>query len=170
MKMFEFCIVATGIDLNDRAVMDRLYEAGCDDATVSFQKGVAVFDFAREAESFFDALTSAIRDVTQGGAHVERIEPDTLVSLAEIAQRAGLSRSAATLYAQGRRGSGFPHPVVRVTSESPLWDWYEVASWLHQNGKVPRDVMLEARVLRHMNATITLPRVEEAASPVREYA
>jgi len=37
------------------------------------------------------------------GATVERIEPDHLVSLADIARRAGLTRAAISLYAKGMR-------------------------------------------------------------------
>ena len=58
------------------------------------------------------------------GARVERIEPDHLVSMADIARRAGLTRAAISLYAKGMRAQEFPAPVARVTSEIPLWDWW----------------------------------------------
>jgi len=32
-----------------RDLEERFFEAGCDDATISFQKGVTVLEFAREA-------------------------------------------------------------------------------------------------------------------------
>ena len=81
MKAHEFTIVASGLDPEADDFEDRIYEAGCDDATLSFQKGAIVLEFAREAASFAKALVSAIADVQRAGAKVERIEPDSLVSL-----------------------------------------------------------------------------------------
>ncbi len=45
-------------------------------------------------------------------------------------RRAGLRRAAISLYAKGMRAQEFPAPVARVTSESPIWDWYEMARWM----------------------------------------
>ena len=67
---------------------------------------------------------------------VDRVEPDPLVSLADIAERAGLTRAAITNYFKGSRGKNFPPPVAKVTSDSPLWDWADVAYWMASNAKV----------------------------------
>src|SRR3546814_14246310 len=82
----------------------RFFEAGCSDATISFQKGAILLDFDRDARTFSGALMSAIADVRAAGAKVVHVEPDHLVSLAEIAVRAKISRAAATNYAKGSRG------------------------------------------------------------------
>jgi hypothetical protein len=133
----------------------RFYDAGCDDATISFQKGHIIADFAREADSIVDAIVSAVNNVEKAGARVDRVEPDPLVSLSEIAARTRFSRSGVGYYSKGERGRGdFPSPIVRVTSDSPLWEWSSVAKWLFQNDKLPREVAIEAEALRAANAAI----------------
>jgi hypothetical protein len=154
MKVHEFTIIASGLHPDADDVANIFYEAGCDDAALSFQKGVLILEFDREAPSFSSAIISALEDVLKTGAKVERIEPDHLVSLADISKRTGLSRSALTNYHQGERGEGFPTPVARVTSESPLWDWYEVAMWLHGREKIGRDVVVKARIVKEANFVI----------------
>lgn len=143
----------------DDAVMDRFFEAGCDDATISFQKGLIVLEFQREAKTRLSALVSAIIAVGKAGAEVERIEPDYLVSSSEIARRAGLVRATVSLYSEGKRGEGFPPPVARVTSDSPLWDWVEVSSWMYRQGKISSlQTVVEARMVRDLNREILMMR------------
>ena len=154
MNEFEFCIIASGLDPESEDFEQRFYDAGCDDATVSFQKGCIIVDFTREARSIDHAIVSAVRDVEAAGARVERIEPDPLVSLSDIAARSGMSRAAMTQYSKGQRGRGFPAPVARVTSDSPLWDWAAVAKWLFQNDKISRETAIEAAAFRAANAAI----------------
>jgi len=154
MKTHSFAIIATGLDPEAEDFADRFFEAGCDDATISFQKGAIVLEFDREARTFFHAMTSAIRDATNAGAKVRHVEPDHLVSLADIASRAEMTRSAASNYAKGARGQGFPTPCARVTTENPLWDWVEVARWLHRRGRLPIEEILRARAVRRANAVI----------------
>ncbi|MGH6877961.1 MAG: hypothetical protein ACREHV_11390, partial [Rhizomicrobium sp.] len=91
MKTYEFTIVATGLDPEAEDFEDRFFDAGCEDATIAFQKGAIVLEFAREAPNFLKAVASAIADVDKAGATIERVEPDHLVSLSEIARRSGLT-------------------------------------------------------------------------------
>lgn len=79
MKTYEFSIIASGLDPHADDFERRFYGAGCDDATVSFQKGHIILDFAREAKSFDEAVASAVDNVATAGATVERVEPDPLV-------------------------------------------------------------------------------------------
>ena len=160
MKTFEFTIVATGLNPKADDFEDRFFEAGCDDATIAYQKGGIILDFAREAPSFVKALASAMADVQRAGATITRIEPDPLVSLSEIARRADLTRSAISLYAKGARADDFPAPVARVTSESPLWDWYEVARWMRSHDRrVTAEHVVRARILRQMNLLVAQRRI-----------
>jgi hypothetical protein len=75
MKTFEFRVIASGPDLERDEVFDRLYEAGCDDATIGVQNGLLVFAFAREGACLDDAVVSAVADVRAAGATVDRVEP-----------------------------------------------------------------------------------------------
>jgi predicted DNA-binding transcriptional regulator AlpA len=151
---YEFSIIASGLDPQAEEFDSRFYEAGCDDATVSFQKGHIILDFAREAENFETAVESAIRDVKRAGASVDRIEPDSLVSLSDIAKRSGLTRAAVHNYAKGERAAAFPTPVARITTDSALYDWAEVSEWLCARGTVSKEVYVQARIVRQLNASI----------------
>ena len=154
MPVFEFSIIATGLDPADEAFEARFFEHGADDATISFQRGVIILDFAREAASMELALCSALDAVTDAGARILRIEPDPLVTLSDIAERSGLTRAAVSLFASGQRGSGFPLPVARVTSESPLWLWVDVAQWLVTTGRVPDIISANAVAIDHATRRI----------------
>lgn len=154
MKTYEFSVVASGLDPGAEDFESRFYDAGCDDATVSFQKGHIILDFAREADRVDVAIGSAVEAVMAVGATIDRVEPDPLVSLSEIASRTGMSRAAMTQYSKGQRGKGFPAPVARVTSDSPLWDWAVVARWLFLQKKLTRDEALEAEAMRLANEAI----------------
>ena len=72
IKTHEFTIVALGLDPEAEDFEDRFYEAGCDDATISYQKGAIILEFAREAPTVAKALMSAFADVQKAGAKVER--------------------------------------------------------------------------------------------------
>ena len=151
MKTFEFTIVASGLDHDSDEFIDHLFEAGCDDATIAVARGVIIIQFAREAESLDDAISTAIANVRSTGATVDRIEPDYLVSLSEIAERAHLTKAAVSLYTKGERGKDFPRPVARVTTSSPLWDWPEVADWLFERKQIPEEVVSEAHTIWETN-------------------
>ena len=88
---------------------DRFFEAGCDDASISVVKGTVVLSFSRGAKNFLHALVSAIKDVRAAGVMIVRVEPDTFVSMSDIAERIGMTRQAVSLLIQGERGpGGFP--------------------------------------------------------------
>jgi len=159
MKTYEFSIVASGLDPQSDDFETRFYDAGCDDATISFQKGHIIVDFAREALSADEAVASGMSNVLSAGASIDRIEPDPLVSLAEIATRAGLTRAAVTQYAKGQRQRDFPAPVARVTSASPLWDWTDVARWLNGRKLLPEDAVAEAEAVKRANDNLAQRRV-----------
>jgi hypothetical protein len=154
MKKFEFTVIASGLDPQSPDFENKFFEAGCDDATIAFAKGRILVEFEREARNFTHALVSAIIDVQKTGAKVEHVEPDYLVSLADIAERSELSRSAVSLFAKGERGQNFPSPVSRLTSESPLWDWFHVAKWLYQRGTITLESVVRAKMVRQVNRAV----------------
>ena len=155
MKTYEFSVIASGIDPTADDFEARFYDAGCDDATVSFQRGHTILDFSRASESPEVAISSALQAVRSAGATVDRVEPDPLVSLAEIAERTGLSRAAISQYANGQRRSGFPAPAVKVTSSNPLWRWAGVARWFLGRGKLSGEAVLEAEAVERANESLS---------------
>ena len=154
IKTYEFSIIASGLNPEAGDFETRFYDAGCDDATISFQKGHIIADFAREAQSLEDAIATAFDAVFSAGAKIDRVEPDPLVSLTDMAARAGLTRASLFHYSTGKRRSHFPAPVVRVTSESPLWEWATVARWMYENEKLEKEAAIDAEIVRQANVAI----------------
>ena len=62
MSEYEFSLVTTG-SLEDEAILNALFEAGCDDATFGQVDGVGYAHFVREAPAFAEAVRSAIEQV-----------------------------------------------------------------------------------------------------------
>jgi hypothetical protein len=162
MNSYEFSIVATGLSIDGDEWEDAFYAAGCDDALVSIQRGVFLIEFEREAESAAAAVESACADVRRAGATVKRIEPDPLVSSSDIAERAGITRQAVSLYVRGERGEGFPAPIACVTSSRPLWCWREVAEWLHADGRLPDEALDLAKAIDLANGELDRTSPEPA--------
>jgi hypothetical protein len=158
MKTYEFSIIASGLDPSADDFESRFYNAGCDDATISFQKGHIIVDFAREADSINAAIVSAIECVKSAGATVERVEPDPYVNLSDIAARTGLTRAAVSQYSTGSRREDFPLPVARVTTTMPLWDWADVAVWFYHHDQLPRETAIEAAAVKVANSVIDAPQ------------
>ncbi len=155
-----FTLFLSGADVLDDEQLDALYEAGCDDALFGVRDGVQYGAFDREADSFSEALASAIHDVTSAvvGLHVVRIEPDELVTLAAIAERSGLSREYIRLLSANKRGpGGFPSPVTYADHKTRLWHWPDVAHWLaeHEKAKVEVDAHA-ADLVAALNAAFDL--------------
>jgi hypothetical protein len=159
-RIHSFTLFFNGADVLDDEQFDALYEAGCDDALFGVRDGAQYGAFDREANSFSEALATAIRDVTSAvaGLQVVRIEPDELVTMAAIAERSGLSREYIRLLSTNERGpGGFPAPVTYADHKTRLWHWPDVAHWLteHEKAKVEVDVHA-ADLVAAMNAALDL--------------
>ena len=63
MPTHRFTLIVEGADLQDESVIERLFEAGCDDALVGSTDGVQFIEFARDAASSDVAILSALADV-----------------------------------------------------------------------------------------------------------
>jgi len=72
MPQFDFSLVVSSIDWDDDGFEYALFEAGCDDALVSFDKGFVVLDFTRQENNLAHAVATAIKDVESTGAKVVR--------------------------------------------------------------------------------------------------
>jgi hypothetical protein len=71
--MHEFALILASPDVTDEQC-NALYEAGCDDGTISSSQGVSRIDFAREAPSLEEAIRSAIANVNAAGLQAIRAE------------------------------------------------------------------------------------------------
>jgi hypothetical protein len=174
-REYQFTVTLEGIEDLSFDAMDRLFEASCDDATFETRCGVHFARFHRAAASPMEAIVSAIEGIEGAGLGLRavRVEPDELVTTGEIAVRAGLSREAIRLYAQGKRGpGGFPPPVAGLHQKSPLYRWSDVAAWLERTrGASGRLDASEANSIAFLNAALELrrlaPTVPDAEAAIR---
>jgi hypothetical protein len=156
MPEYEFTVVIEG-DLTDEDVARALFEAGCDDGTFGVIDGMGYGDFIREATSFANAVLGAIRQVESvGSLRVLRVEPDDIVTMADIADRMERSRESVRLLIAGRRGpGGFPSPISHGIERGRLWRWSDVAAWLEQ---LEPDEIEAAHFTAAINAALELRR------------
>lgn len=164
-----FSLVLAGVTDKTEDLEDGIYEAGCDDALISFRNGTVYLDFERSAVHFEDAVISAIFDIEK--AHlpitVVSVSPDDYVTESEIAKRLSVKRQAISLWVKGARcaKTPFPTPVMKLTEKSPLWRWHEVAKWLYQQKKIhDKEVIEIARCIETLNLALA-----ERDPEVRKY-
>jgi len=158
MNVHEFTLVIETQAGLEEGLEDALFEVGCDDATLSFRKGIAYLDFDREAGDLESAIISAIQQVEQAGLNiwVKRVEPSDLVTSAEIARRLDRSRQSVQQLISGSRGEGdFPLPVAGVTAKTMLWSWQEVTGWFLKNEKLKdKSIYENATTLKQINESL----------------
>lgn len=153
-REFDFALIVDGIDELSQDVMDAMFNAGCDDATLSIQYGLLYMEFSRSASSLKDAILSAIRDVHSAGtsARVLRVDECNLVTQADIARRISRSRQLVNQYISGERGpGGFPPPECHLSDRAPLWRWCAVSYWLVQNSLLRPEESWNAEVIFAVN-------------------
>ena len=160
MKNHEFTLVIeTPVGLTSQ-LEDGLFEAGCDDALLSFRGGIAYLDFDRQSENLETAVLSAIGQVEKSELNltVKRVEPSDLVTSAEIARRLNRSRQSIQQLVSGIRGDAdFPLPVAGVTAKTMLWSWQEVSRWFVEKGKLTEKAVYEyAVVLKQINDSLEM--------------
>lgn len=167
----EFTLVLKdAVDLTED-VENALFEAGCDDATLSVRSGRLFLTFARVAESMKDAVLSAINDVREAdiGTDVLRVDDCNLVTQADIARKIGRSRQQVHQYVTGTRGPGrFPAPVCEIATGAPLWQWCAVAYWLYENGIVTEDVFRDAEEVYTINTVLEVANCTRSHSELVE--
>lgn len=156
---YDFSLLLEGVYEVNRNVEDALFEAGCDDATISVRFGRVFLNFSRSAQSLSAAVVSAICNVRDAriGATVLRVDACDLVTQAEIARRMQRTRQCVSMYISGDRGPGsFPPPIYNIVDGQPLWYWCEVAHWLRQSNLIKEDVLRRAHEVAVINNLLEL--------------
>ena len=159
-----FTLVLHADNMDPAVLEDTIYDAGCDDALLLHRDGVPYLDFDREAESLMEAILEAIAEVHRAGPGIEvlRVEPDDLVTAADIANRTGRTKESIRLLVGGQRGpGGFPAPVRGIDQRTRLWRWAEVVPWLVRHGALanPSEALDEANAIAAVNAALQLHRL-----------
>ena len=146
--------------------MDKLFEAGCGDASPLIGKiGGLGMMFHREAESAEAALKSAISNVKKAipQAELARAEPD-LVNLTEMAELAGTTKQNLRKYAKGETAKvSDPFPIPRVAGKTDYWHGDELARWLLKktNLTVTPNVLETLTCARGLNLSIDMHKSKQ---------
>ncbi len=168
-----FVLVLSGISEPVDAIEDALFEAGCDDSTLSSRNGIVYLEFDRSAENLQAAILSAILNVekTEVEVKVIRVEPGDFVNAAEIARRLEYTREYIRLLIQGKRGEGgFPAPCSGILSKTLVWSWVEVVGWLFEHKKLTDEyVVQKAETIRDINDALELRHDPAIMSRRRKY-
>jgi hypothetical protein len=155
-----FVLVLSGVSEPDSRLEDGLYEAACDDATLSFRSGIAYLVFDRLAPSLEDAILSAVRDVERADPRltVVRVEPGDFVNASEIARRIHVTREYVRLLVQGKRGEGdFPAPQSGITGKTLVWSWAGVVRWMFQHNLLEDVTVIDiAETIRDINDALEI--------------
>lgn len=146
-------------DGDDQALLDRLFEAGCDDALPGIgQPGRLALEFTREAESGERALESALADVRSalGNAELVEVLPD-YVGLTDIAEHVGMSRQNLRKIALKHAGT---FPAAIHAGNPSIWHLSEVLLWLGQHGYPVDETTLEvSATTREFNTAMQARRL-----------
>jgi hypothetical protein len=164
---YDFALSLFGVTELTRNVEDALFEAGCDDATLSWGYGRLFLEFTRSAPSLGEAILSAIRDVRKAkiGADVLMIDECNMVTQAEIASRSGHTRQYISQLINGTRGpGGFPPPHCHLTETVQLWAWCEVSYWMFENNIIKRSIYEESMTVNAINWALEANRRNECVN------
>ncbi|MGM0533836.1 MAG: DNA-binding protein [Campylobacterota bacterium] len=114
-------------NMND--ITDKLFKAGCDDATVSFNKmGIMTLSFDREAVSAKEAVESAVENVKEALPEAILVEasPD-YVTITEISSYFGTSRQ------NTRKLFEKDMPIPVHVGKPSMWHLSNVLEWFKNN-------------------------------------
>ena len=133
-------------------IVERLGEAGCDDATIGVgQPGRLALVFSREGASAFEALISALGDVKKAVPSAQLVEagPD-FVGLTDVAEIAGMSRQNMRKLMLSHAVE-FPAPVHEGSAS--VWHLSDVLDWLNSRGgyDIKTDVFDVAKSAKQIN-------------------
>lgn len=156
MKNYEFELIFKVQNIEDMNIYsDKLFENGCDDATISFgQLGFLALSFSREANSADEAIQSAIKNILQAIPNAKLVEasPD-IVSISDIASILGYSRQYIRKLFETNL-SYLPTPI-HIGNPS-IWHLSEILNWLKDikksNNQNISDSLFEiANITREVN-------------------
>ena len=152
-------------DRDPDTLVERLGEAGCDDALVGIgQPGRLALEFTREAESAEAAVRSALADVRRAAPSAKLIEvaPD-LVGLTDVADIVGVSRQNMRKLMLAHPGS-FPAPVHEGSAS--IWHLVDVLVWLQARGSyaLTQGIVEVAQIALQVNVAKEKRRLSRASS------
>jgi len=156
MKTYEFELKFSlpNTSQNPEIFIERLAEAGCTDALVGIgQAGRLAFQFTRDANSAFEAILSAVKNIKKAIPEASLIEaaPD-LVGLSDIADILGYSRQNIRKLMMNNLVS-FPTPIHQ--GKTILWHLSSVLGWVKESNRYEIDELLLDVASTNMQLNIT---------------
>lgn len=156
-------------DSDPQTLVERLGEAGCDDALVGIGRpGRLALEFTREAADADAAVRSALADVRRAmpSARLIEVAPD-LVGLTEVADIVGVSRQNMRKLMLAHSGS-FPAPVHEGSAS--IWHLTDVLVWLQAKGgyTLVKEVQDVSRVALQVNLAKESQRLQRLVSEHQE--
>jgi hypothetical protein len=98
-----------------------------------------------------------------------RVEPEDLVTAADIAERTGRSRESVRLLIAGERGpGGFPPPISHLKSRGRIWKWTDVARWFANELGEKLPLIKEADFISALNGALEVRRMADRIERVSE--
>lgn len=131
MNTYAFNVRVQGLDLDSEYQMAGL-ECLPYALVPMMSNGVVSVEVFIDATSPVDAVLRVYKDLGTVNITVVRVDLD-LVNVADLAERAGVTRETARLWATGARRMNFPAHFT-VVGESRAWAWADVHSWLVAQG------------------------------------
>jgi predicted DNA-binding transcriptional regulator AlpA len=130
-------------DCDSDAIVERLGEAGCDDATIGVgQPGRIALLFSREGASAFEALVSALKDVKRAVPSARLVEagPDFAGVSRQNMRKLMLSHAI-----------DFPPPVHEGSAS--VWHLSDILDWMTARGgyDIKTDVVDVAKLAKQIN-------------------
>ncbi len=152
-------------DCDPTDLVERLGEAGCDDALVGIgQPGRLALEFTREAVDAETAVRSALMEMRSAVPSAKLIEvaPD-LVGLTDVADVVGVSRQNMRKLMVAHPGS-FPAPVHEGSAS--IWHLADVLTWMQARGNysLAQNVLDVARVALQVNVAKEGRRLPRSAA------
>lgn len=135
MKPYDFTLkFALPAGVNAETIVERLYDAGCDDALAGTgQAGRLALAFTRKANSAHEALLGALANVRSAVPEAILVEasPD-FVGLTDVAGVLGCSRQNVRKMVL-KHAASFPSPVHEGVPA--IWRLVKVLAWAKASGK-----------------------------------
>jgi hypothetical protein len=125
---------------------------------------ITVFAYV-EGPTGFAAGFGVVPKLEELGFCIVRVDQD-FVDGPEIASRLNVSRQAVQLWAQGNRGSNFPHPVGAPGGKR-IWAWGQISEWATREGRFDEPPGLTLDEAAQLDAFLAARRASAAGGQAR---
>ncbi len=155
----------TGTDPDDVERVKSLMELDC---SVPMEVATAadrfVFSCSIEPQIYRTVATRAIKELEYvEGISIESADTCSILSISDISEVTGVHRATLSRYAAGQRGpGGFPAPVYKGATQSPVYEFHAVAEWLFARKVVDSSIVEWAAAARDVSEALRYRQLSPA--------